>query len=159
PERIIKKLPKGVGLMADFERGTAIQRGGVPMKVEEYSLCVVGPSPRARIRAEQARNGGFDFLAKIQLSSTWECGTGPFIPVPNLLARKATAMHDIGVNGAMATWTIGSYPSPNTEAFAIQNWNPTLSESDVLRRIAAKRYNADAVDDAVRGWTKMSDAF
>jgi hypothetical protein len=68
-------------------------------------------------------------------------------------------MRNVGVNGAMATWTIGSYPSPNTEAFAIQNWNPELSEADVLRRIAAKRYGAEAVESAVRGWTKLSEAF
>jgi len=159
PEQIIQRLPKGVGLMADFERGTRIERGGIPMNVEEYSISTVGPSPRAKIRSEQAKQNGFDLLAKIQLSTTWECGTVPFIPVPNLLARKAQGMRNIGVNGAMATWTIGSYPSPNTEAFAIQNWNPGLSEADVLRRIAAKRYGAAAVESAVRGWTKLSAAF
>ena len=159
PEKIIQKLPKGVGLMADFERGTRIERGGIPMNVEEYSISTIGPSPRAKIRSEQAKQFDFDFLAKIQLSTTWECGTVPFIPVPNLLARKAQGMHSVGVNGAMATWTIGSYPSPNTEAFAIQNWNPNLSEEEVLRRIAAKRYGAEAVESAVRGWTKLSEAF
>ena len=159
PEQIIQRLPKGVGLMADFERGTHSERGGVPMNVEEYSISNIGPSPRAKIRSEQAKRLGFDFLAKIQLSTTWECGTVPFIPVPNLLARKAQGMRNVGVNGAMATWTIGSYPSPNTEAFAIQNWNPTLPEADVLRRIAAKRYGAESVESAVRGWTKLSDAF
>src|SRR5207248_3245587 len=128
PARIIKQLPKGVGLMADFERGTKIVRGGVAMNVEEYSLCVVGPSPRAKIRAAQAKEAGLDYLAKIQLSSTWECGTIPFITVPNLLVRKANAMREVGAKGAMATWTIGSYPSPDSEAFAVQNWNPALTE-------------------------------
>ncbi|MEO5803267.1 MAG: hypothetical protein ABIR24_07030 [Verrucomicrobiota bacterium] len=159
PEQIIQGLPKGVGLMADFERGTRIERGGIPMNVEEYSISTIGPSPRAKIRSAQAKHFGMDFLAKIQLSTTWECGTVPFIPVPNLLARKAQGMRNIGVNGAMATWTIGSYPSPNTEAFAIQNWNPNLSEQEVLRRIAAKRYGPEAVESAVRGWTKLSEAF
>lgn len=159
PEQIIQRLPKGVGLMADFERGTRIERGGIPMNVEEYSISTIGPSPRAKIRSEQAKKFNFDFLAKIQLSTTWECGTVPFIPVPNLLARKAQGMRNVGVNGAMATWTIGSYPSPNTEAFAIQNWNPDLSEAEVLRRIAAKRYGENAIESAVRGWTKLSEAF
>ncbi len=159
PEEIIPQLPKGVALMADFERGTQIIRGGIPMSVEEYSISVVGPSPRAKLRSEQAKKFGYDFYAKVQLSSTWECGTVPFIPVPNLLSRKATAMRKIGVTGAMATWSIGSYPSPNTEAFSIQQWNPSLSEENVLRRIAAKRYGPAAVDPAVRGWTKISAAF
>ncbi len=159
PEQIIQRLPKGIGLMADFERGTHIERGGVAMDVEEYSISNIGPSPRAKTRSQQAGKFNFDFLAKIQLSSTWECGTVPFIPVPNLLARKAQAMRAVGVNGAMCSWTIGSYPSPNTEAFAIQNWNPNLSETDVLRRIAAKRYGENSVESAVRGWTKLSEAF
>ncbi len=159
PEKIIQRLPQRVALMADFERGTRIERGGIPMNVEEYSISTVGPSPRAKIRSEQAKRFGFDFFAKIQLSTTWECGTVPFIPVPNLLARKAEAMRQIGVSGTMATWTIGSYPSPNTEAFAMQNWNPNLSETDVLRRVAAKRYGATAIESAMRGWEKLSNAF
>lgn len=159
PEKIIQRLPKGVGLMADFERGTHIERGGIPMNVEEYSISIVGPSPRAKLRSEQAKKYGFDFLAKIQLSTTWECGTVPFIPVPNLLARKSRGMRGVGANGVMETWTIGSYPSPNTEAFAIQNWNPEMSEENVLQRIAAKRYGTNAVESAVRGWTKLSEAF
>ena len=159
PEKIIKQLPKGVGLMADFERGTRIERGGVPMNVEEYSISTVGPSPRATARARQAKENGLDFLAKIQLSTTWECGTVPFIPVPHLLSRKARAMRSIGVGGTMATWTIGSYPSPNTEAFAIQNWNPRLSDDEVLLRVANRRYGTKAAEDVVRGWKKLGAAF
>ena len=159
PEQIIAKLPRGVALMADFERGTQINRGGLAVKVEEYSISVVGPSPRAKVRSEQAKKYGFDYLAKIQLSTTWECGTVPFIPVPNLLARKAKAMADVGVQGTMATWTIGSYPSPNTEAFAIRNWNPAFTEKEILERIALRRYGAASVAEAVAGWTKLSDAF
>ncbi|MDB6056384.1 MAG: hypothetical protein JWO95_228, partial [Verrucomicrobiales bacterium] len=97
PGEIIKRLPHGVGLMADFERGTRIVRGGVAMNVEEYSISTIGPSPRAKLRAQQAAENGLKFFAKIQLSTTWECGTVPFIPVPNLIARKAIAMRDIGV--------------------------------------------------------------
>jgi hypothetical protein len=159
PEKIISQLPPGIKLMADFERGTRIERGGVPMNVEEYSISVIGPSPRAKARAVQAKDHGVDYLAKIQLSTTWECGTVPFIPVPSLLFRKAVGMRETGVSGAMATWTIGSYPSPNTEAFALVNWNPRLDEGAVLRRIAARRYGAEAVSDTVRGWTKLGDAF
>ncbi|MEY2427756.1 MAG: hypothetical protein QOJ40_641 [Verrucomicrobiota bacterium] len=159
PEKIIEKLPPGVALMADFERGTAIQRGGIPLNVEEYAISVIGPSPRAKLRSGQAKEHGFDYMAKIQLSTTWECGTVPFIPVPNLLFRKAVAMRDVGVSGAMATWTIGSYPSPDTEAFALANWNPALAEDDALRRIAARRYGPGAVESAARGWTKLSEVF
>ena len=159
PGDIIKKLPKGVGLMADFERGTRIVRGDVPMNVEEYSISTIGPSPRAKLRAQQAAESDLKFFAKVQLSTTWECGTVPFIPVPNLIARKAIAMRDIGVRGAMETWTIGSYPSPNTEAFAVAQWNPQFSEQEVLKYVAERRYGVEAADDVVRAWTKMSDAF
>lgn len=159
PEQIAAQLPKGAGLMADFERGTRIERGAIPMTVDEYSISIVGPSPRARLRGEQARRFGLDYFAKIQLSTTWECGTVPFIPVPALLARKAVAMREAGVTGVMATWTLGSYPSPNTEAFAVALWNPQLSEDAVLRRVAARRYGPDAVESTVRGWSKLSNAF
>ena len=159
PGEIIQRLPRKVALMADFERGTHIVRGGVPMSVEEYSISTIGPSPRAQERSRQAKEFGFEYFGKIQLSTTWECGTVPFIPVPNLLARKATALRDANATGVMETWTIGSYPSPNTEAFAVQNWNPDLPEREVLRRVAAKRYGPAAAESAVAGWTKLSAAF
>jgi hypothetical protein len=76
-----------------------------------------------------------------------------------LLARKAAAMRDIGVRGAMETWKIGSYPSPNTEAFAVAQWNPQFSEEQALRYVAERRYGVNAADQVVRAWTKMSDAF
>ncbi len=129
------------------------------MNVEEYSISTIGPSPRAKLRAQQAAESDLKFFAKVQLSTTWECGTVPFIPVPNLIARKAIAMRDIGVRGAMETWTIGSYPSPNTEAFAVAQWNPQFSEKEVLRYVAQRRYGVEAADEVARAWTKMSDAF
>lgn len=158
-DAIVSRIPKGCGLMADFERGTPVNRGGVPMVVEEYAISVVGPSPRAKLRAEQAERLGLDFMAKTQLSNTWECGTVPFIPVPGLLAAKADAMRGAGVKGCMASWTLGSYPSPNTEAFALKNWNPELSTSDVLRRVAERRYGAKAAGLASRGWSTFGDVF
>ncbi len=71
-DEIVRSLKPSCALMADFERGTAIRRGGVPMTVDEYAISVVGPSPRALIRAEQSKRYGLEFLAKIQLSNTWE---------------------------------------------------------------------------------------
>jgi hypothetical protein len=68
-------------------------------------------------------------------------------------------MREAGVTDVMATWTFGSYPSPNTEAFAVALWNPRLSEDAVLRRVAARRYGPDAVESTVRGWAKLSNAF
>src|SRR5205823_8884012 len=65
----------------------------------------------------------------------------------------------IGVTGAMATWTIGSYPSPDSEAFALANWDPALTEPEALGRIGARRYGPEAAEFAVRGWTKLSEAF
>ena len=158
-EDLVKGLPKNVILMADFERGTPIERGGQPRTCDEYSISVVGPSPRAKLRAEQAKRNGLGYAVKIQLSNTWECGHVPFIPVPGLLARKARAMRDLGVSTVMATWTIGSHPSPNTEAFSLVNWNGEITEEEALKRVALRRYGPGAVAEAVRGWTTMGDAF
>jgi hypothetical protein len=68
-------------------------------------------------------------------------------------------MRDIGVRGAMETWTIGSFPSPNTEAFAVTQWNPALSEEQILRYVAERRYGPEAAAAVAKAWTIMSDAF
>ncbi|MGI8907684.1 MAG: hypothetical protein ACR2IE_14480 [Candidatus Sumerlaeaceae bacterium] len=158
-DQIVGALHPECALMADFERGTPIRRGGVPMTVDEYSISVIGPSPRAKVRSAQSSRYTIPFFAKIQLSSTWECGTVPFIPVPGLLAEKAKAMISSGVDGCMQSWTLGSYPSPNTEAFAIQQWNPELSTTDVLRRVALRRYGDAAADTAVAAWQNFGEVF
>lgn len=157
-ERLINSLPSDVALMVDFERGTKIKRGGVEAVVEEYSLSVVGPSPRALAHLRFARDSGLKLMAKIQLGATWECGTVPFLPVLHLLGRKFQAMLESGIQGAMETMTLGSYPSINGELAKSFYWTPRPELGDALLRVALLRYGSKAAPVVVEAFQMLSEA-
>ena len=114
PQRaLIAALPEEVTLQVDFERGTPAERLGRKTLIDEYSLSVPGPSPRAQKHIAQAKQRGMPVMAKVQIGNSWELGLLPFIPVPDLIAKKCSALRRAGVEGAMLSWTLGTWPGPN----------------------------------------------
>jgi hypothetical protein len=158
-EKLIKQLPANVSLMADFERGTKIKRGGVENIINEYCLSVPGPSERAAAHLRFAREKGLKPMAKIQLSTTWECGSMPFIPVLSLLGRKFQEMSRAGVKGAMQSWTLGSCPSVNTELASHFYWDIGADPATAMSDVAGQRYGEKAVPEVVKAWEIFSQAF
>jgi len=98
-------------------------------------------------------------MAKIQLSTTWECGAMPFIPVLNLLAEKFVALRNHRVEGAMQSWTLGSCPSINTELADLFNWNSTEDPESWLKALAVSRYGEEAAPEVLESWRLFSEAF
>lgn len=156
---LISLLPSDVSLMVDFERGSQIERGGIDNIVNEYCLSVPGPSPRAAAHLKLAREKGMKRMAKIQLSTTWECGSIPFIPVLPLLGKKFENMIDHEVQGAMESWTLGSYPSVNSDLARHYYWSTDLSLEESMRQVAAARYGEEASLQIVQSWKIFSQAF
>jgi hypothetical protein len=157
-EHLIKALPSDVALMVDFERGTKIKRGGVETIIDEYCLSVVGPSPRALAHLKFAGDNGSKFMAKIQLGTTWECGTVPFLPVLDLLGRKFQAILASGIQGVMETMTLGSCPSMNSELARSFYWTPPPELGDALLRVALRHYGSRAAPIVVEAFRMLSTA-
>ncbi len=158
-EHLIKALPRDVSFMVDFERGAKIKRGGVEVVVEEYCLSEVGPSPRALTHLKLAKESGLKLIAKIQLGNTWECGTVPFIPVLSLLGRKFQAMLGSGIQGALETFTSGSYPSINVELAQSFYSRPQSELGAAMLRVATRHYGEKAAPVVVEAFQMLSDAF
>ncbi len=156
-KEIIDCLPPSATLMVDFERGTVIEREGIKSTVEEYSLSVVGPSPRATVHIRLGKARGMDVMAKIQVGNTWECGLVPYLPVEQLLVHKFEAMRKAGISGAMESWTLGGYPSQNWQVAASFYRGDT--GGGALEEAAASIYGASAAKRVVRAWQLFSEAF
>jgi hypothetical protein len=155
----IAALPRTVTLMVDFERGTPIEREGVRSVVDEYSLSVAGPSPRAAAHLRQARERGMKTMVKAQVGNTWEMSLVPYIPVPELVARKFTAIRAAGTSGVMASWTLGTYPSPNwsvAQAF-YKGGAPDVDEA--VARVAADLYGDTGRGEALQAWKIFAATF
>ena len=160
PARLIPQLPRDVSLLSVSEWDKRIDRGGHPAEVGEYSISVVGPGPRAVRNWDYALQHQIKRLAKVQWSCTWEISAVPYIPVPGLIVQHCENLVKPGVEGLMASWTVGGFPSPNFDAAKRYYFAPLPSSSDeVLREVALRRYGSDAASQIIDAWKAFSEAF
>ncbi|MBR2968469.1 MAG: hypothetical protein IKC36_01350 [Clostridia bacterium] len=106
----IDMLDSGVEILCVSEYGKEITRGGAKIKVDDYSISIVGPSDLAREVLTYAKQRGRKTWAKIQLNSSWECSAVPFLPVFDLMCEHVTNVKELGVDGLMLGWSLGGYP-------------------------------------------------
>lgn len=156
--RLVEKLPKDTRIVSISEWSVPVERGGVKSAVGEYSISVVGPGPRATRNWAAASRAGLTNLAKVQFNNTWEISAVPYIPVPQLILQHCENLRKAGVQGLMAAWTCGGYPSPNLMAAKAFYFDPPPSPAETLERVARQRYGAGA-KDAVAAWDSFSTAF
>jgi hypothetical protein len=154
---IIDLLPPDAALMSVSEWDLPIARGGVDSVVGEYSLSAVGPGPRAQRHWAWAHDRGLQTIAKIQAANSWELSAVPYLPVLENTARHAANLRAANIDGLMLGWTLGGYPSPNLEVVA--EIGSGASEEEALRRVAARRYGAEAAPSVVAAWKAYSAAF
>lgn len=102
--------------MINFEDlGEAVQLGKVRTAMD-YWLSYTGPG---EIFAEAALSGekrNAPVFAKIQVCSSHEVSTVPYVPVPGILYDKYKYMHEHQVSGVMYCWYFGNYPSMMSKA-------------------------------------------
>ncbi len=155
---VIARLPKGVWLQSVSEWALPLERGGVPVSVGEYSISAVGPGPRAIEHWAAAKKAGLKTIAKCQFNATWEIASIPTIPALDLVVRHAANLSRSGVDGVMAGWSLGGFPSINLEA--IQEFkDETTTEAEALDRLANRVFGAKGAATGRAGWTKVSRAF
>ncbi|MBQ9799725.1 MAG: hypothetical protein IJO40_07275 [Thermoguttaceae bacterium] len=155
---IVERLPKGVWLQSVSEWALPLNRGGVPVSVGEYSISAVGPGPRAVEHWAAAKKAGLKTIAKCQFNATWEIASIPTIPALDLVVRHAANLSRSGVDGVMAGWSLGGFPSINLEA--LQEFkDETTTEAEALDRLAERVFGAEGAATGRAGWTKVSRAF
>ena len=155
---IIERLPKNVWLQSVSEWAVPIDRGGVKVSVGEYSISAVGPGDRAKAHWRAAKKAGLKTIAKCQFNTTWEIGSTPSIPAFDLIARHVDNLRIEGVDGVMASWSLGGYPSINLELVNALFERPTASTDEILDELAL-RYYGDGASRAREGWRLVSEGF
>jgi hypothetical protein len=156
---VIAKLPKSVWLMSVSEWAKPIERGGISSNIGEYSISSVGPGPRAQRHWALAKEAGLKTVAKVQFNNTWELSAIPWIPALDLVARHASNLAKVDIDGLMLSWTLGGYPSPNLEIAKRFSEDPNADPDDVLNSLAIRRYGEKAAPFARQAWTHFSNAF
>ncbi len=156
---ILAALPKSCWFMSVSEWSKPIERGGVKLAVDEYSLSVVGPGPRATRHWALARQAGLKTVAKIQANNTWELSAVPYLPVLDLVAEHGANLAGARIDGTMLSWTLGGYPSPNLDVVQHLGRTPTPEKGAVLDAVARERYGHGGAPHVRKAWTAFSEAF
>lgn len=103
-------LDKDITVMCVSEAEKDLCRGGVPVKVFDYSISVVGPSDSSIKMLKRAKENGHKIWAKIQVNNSWECSAIPYIPTFGLMVKHIENLKKLGVSGLMMGWSLGGYP-------------------------------------------------
>lgn len=158
-EALIPRLPKDTSILSISEWSQPVSRGDVKTVVGEYSMSVVGPGPRATKNWTLARKAGLRTIAKTQFNNTWEISAVPYIPVLPLVLDHCEGLSKAGVNGVMASWTCGGFPSPNLRAAGAYAADPRPAREQILRNAAEQIYGAAGAPLALEAWNLFSQAF
>ena len=145
--------------MSVSEWSKPIERGGVPTTVGEYSVSAVGPGPRATHHWMLAKEAGLRTVAKVQLNSSWELSSLPYLPVLDLVAEHCYNLAATGVDGMMLSWSLGGYPSPNLKIADCVSRTPTPSIEEALDAVALDCFGPDGAPHARKAWSAFSKAF
>lgn len=162
--QVINKLPDGVRVMLDFERGMRLERRQQKLFIDEYSLSIPGPGERFKSAAKIVQSRGLDLDAKVQIGTTHEVATVPNLPLVKQLHAKLVQLSRAGVSGIMATWNFGCSLTLNTAAMGLYIEDADrYADSAVFMKTLAKRYfgvrSIKGVQGVCRAWRAFGLAF
>ncbi len=138
-------LDKDITVMCVSEAEKDLCRGGVPVKVFDYSISVVGPSDSSIKMLKRAKENGHKIWAKIQVNNSWELSSVPYIPTFGLMVKHIENLKELGVSGLMMGWSLGGYPGGalpicnglcSKKPFDLNTWyDKTYAEnSDIVKK-------------------------
>jgi len=159
--RLIRRLPKDVILMTDWETGGDGQKNvaGRKYPVDEYSLSYIGPCNRFLSHLQMAKRRGMKVMAKLQLAATHELASVPYLPVPFNVAEKMSGLRKHEVDGFLGCWNIGGELSPMTRLAGKMSQSPALSPVQALRETAVEEFGEDVADETLKAWKLFSDGW
>lgn len=151
-QALIAASPPQVRWMVNFEHGSTKEIGGQARSVQEYSLSTVQPGPFAVEIAATGKSTGHACYAKLQLGTTYELSSMPFVPVPGAVYDKIQAMKRLEMQGAMFSWIVGGFPGPMLTAAARASFEPCPDKREFLHELARGSCGEKAAQHLVRAW-------
>ncbi|NMA09280.1 MAG: hypothetical protein GX929_09235 [Clostridiales bacterium] len=116
--RAISLLSKNCILQNTSEENMDIVKAGIPLKVVDYTLSNIPPSQQSLECWKTALATGHKTSAKVQINTTWEASTAPYIPVYENVCRYMENLRAAGVGNIQLSWTLGGWPSENLKIAA-----------------------------------------
>ena len=161
---LIDALPKDVPLMATFEMfENYAKRNGFPARTEDYSLGFPGPGRYFASEAAEAKRVGLRLYAMANSAGrTWDFGSAPYEPGPDLWKRRwdavKAAQRDWGLSGLMENHHYGWLPSFISELAREAYTEGGIPFEKHLRLIAARDFGEANAHKILAVWRYWSDA-
>ena len=156
----IEHAPDDVVLMQNFEdRGVDVQLGKKRI-AWDYWLSYPGPSDMFAMSARTAKANHKPMYAKMQVCSSHEIATVPYISVPGILYDKYITARDLGVTGVMECWYFGNYPSMmNRASTELSYIDDTMDKNTFLYELAARLYGRSEAESILHAWQAFEEGY
>ncbi|MBU4248044.1 MAG: hypothetical protein KKD14_06740 [Verrucomicrobia bacterium] len=154
---LMKKTHPDIIWMGNFEHGGTRELCGKRIGIHEYSLSYIGPSDQFRKLALAAQPIKRKIYAKLQIGTTYEIGSVPYLPVPGIVYAKCSAIDELNVSGMMVNWTIGGYPGLMQKAAGEAAFHPRPPQRQFLERLAGLDWGMDAAPMVAKAWDHFAN--
>ena len=162
-KRFIDSLPEGVTPQATFEMFKSVERENATCAVMDYSISADEPGDYFATECANAHARGSPVLATANTAgATWDFGCVPYVPAPQQWIRRFLALdkarRDWGVDKYYDNHHYGWWPSVATD---LGRWffsSPQADLNDLLPRLAARDFGAEAAGGMVAAWDCWSRA-
>jgi len=97
-------------------------------------------------------------MAKLQMGTTHELVTVPYIPVIYTFAEKLDRMRNMKIDGFLACWIFGGNISPMskiTGKFSVSE----KSKEEIIKEVAISEFGRKTYKFVMKAWKKFSEAF
>ncbi len=158
-KKLISLLPKDVILQGDFERGGFQNILNKRLEIDEYSLSYTGPSPRFKKLFALARKRGMRVIAKLQIGTTHELVTVPYLPVPYIIAEKVNRLRKLGADGYLGCWIFGGNVSVMSKVAGKMSVNATMTPAKAVGEVAIEEFGEEAAGYVAKAWKHFSAAW
>ena len=156
----VEKMPSDVITMQNFEELGINRQLGKPRLACDYWLSYVGPSDLFSMTARVAKKAGKRIYAKMQVCSSHEISTVPYIPAPGILFDKYGAARELGVTGIMECWYFGNYPSLMNRASTELSYIESFEDKHAfLVELASRLYGRSRAEEVASAWEAFEEGY
>lgn len=145
--------------MVNFEDlGKAMQLGKERL-AQDYWLSYTGPGQVFQEAAEIAVQRKTPLYAKLQVCSSHEVSSVPYVPVPGILYDKYQYILEHDVRGVMYCWFFGNYPSMMSKAAGELAFTPRWENKEEFLEYLAGIYWGSDAKKAVQAYELFAEGY
>lgn len=160
-KKIIQKLHKKAHWILECEKdGFSNIQGIGKSHVRDYSIQMIEPSKRFLQEEKWLKQNKITMIAKTEVNIATELHSVPYIPVMYRWLKRMRYIQKSISNGTWESWRfVGFWPSPSSELVYWCLSDPTLTDQDILERVASRLYGKTNAYKVLKAWEAFSKSW